>query len=320
VTVEASDAPFASAASVADRAHSALQPGAGPARHSAMRRQRRVRVAVTAALLVAAGAGLSGCEASRLRAEAGAKAAESAAIWNDPAVQERWSTALVVEPPLFDAPAGHATELVLASVRRGLVEPSPEITDEGGQGVVDDATASDNSVQTLGARSALRAFTDPHALPCPDFVPCEPVKVTRATPTTMLAETARGTATVPAWSFEVDGMPAPLVLPAVRVAGPGDVAPGQAPSGWVSLLARGGSTLRVTLVAPFCGSHYQRHLLETDAVVVVWATGAPDGSSCAAAVEVTETFTLRSPIGDRPVVDSIAGLVLPETPLRPQIP
>jgi hypothetical protein len=276
VTVEASDAPFPSAASVADRAHSALQPGAGPARRSAMRRQRRVRVAVTAALLVAAGAGLSGCEASRLRAEAGAKAAESAAIWNDPAVQERWSTALVVEPPLFDAPAGHATELVLASVRRGLVERSPEITDEGGQGVVDDATASDNSVQTLGARSA--------------------------------------------WSFEVDGMPAPLVLPAVRVAGPGDVAPGQAPSGWVSLLARGGSTLRVTLVAPFCGSPYQRHLLETDAVVVVWATGAPDGSSCAAAVEVTETFTLRSPIGDRPVVDSIAGLVLPETPLRPQIP
>lgn len=285
-----------------------------------MRRRRGVRLAVTAAVMMAVGAGLGGCEASRLRAEAGAKAAESAAIWSDPAVQERWSTALVVAPPLFDAPAGTTTELVLASVRRGLVEPSPQITDEGGQGVVDYATASDRSVQTLGARSALRAFTDAQALPCPDFVPCEPVKVARAAPTTMLAPTARGTATVPAWSFEVDGLPAPLVLPAVRVAGPGDVAPGQSPSGWASLLARDGSTLTVTLVAPFCGGHYQRHLLETDAVVVVWATGASDGSSCAAPVKMTETFTLRAPIGDRPVVDSIAGLVLQETPSRPQLP
>lgn len=56
-------------------------------------------------------------------------------------------------------------------------------------------------------------------------------------------------------------------------------------SSWASLLARDGSTLRVDLTAPFCGSGYQRHLLETDAVIVVWATGAPDGSSCGEEVE-----------------------------------
>lgn len=285
-----------------------------------MRTPRRVRVPVVAALLAVASTWLTGCETAQLRAEAGARAEEAAAIWSDPAVQKRWSTAVVVQPPLFQAPTGTATDLVLASVRRGLVQVSPTVGDEPGHGVVDYATASDQSVPTLSARSTLRAFEDPQAGACPDFTPCDPVGVTSATPTTMSAPTARGAAIVPAWSFEVDGLTAPLVLPAFQVTSPSDVAPGQSRSGWASLLARDGSMLRVNLTAPFCGSGYQRHLLETDVVIVVWATGAPDGSSCAAAVEKTETFTLHVPIGNRPVIDSIGGLVLPETTYLSQSP
>ena len=277
-------------------------------------------MAVAVALLAAAGTGLSGCEAAQLRAEAGEKAAEAAATWSDPAVQKRWSTAVVVQPPLFQAPTGTTTDLVLASVRRGLVEVSSTVGDEPGNGVVDYATASDQSVPTLGARSTLRAFEDTQAGACPDFIRCDPVQVASAAPTTMSAPTARGTATVPAWSFEVDGLTAPLVLPAVRVSSPSDVAPGQSRSSWASLLARDGSTLRVNLIAPFCGGGYQRHLLETDAVIVVWATGAPGNGECVAAVTKMETFTLHAPIGDRPVIDSIAGLVLPQTAYLPQIP
>jgi hypothetical protein len=277
-------------------------------------------VAFVAALLLAAGTGLAGCEAAQLRAEAGAKAAEAAVTWSDPAVQKRWSTAVVVRPPLFQAPTGITTDLVLARVRRGLVEAGPTVTDAPGSGVVDYATANDQSVPTLGARSTLRAFEDAQAGDCPDFVPCDPVEVASARRTTMGAQTARGSVIVPAWSFEIEGLTAPLVLPAVRVTGPSDIAPGQSVSSWASLLARDGPTLRVTLTAPFCGSGYQRHLLETDAVVVVWATGAPGNGDCAAPVTQLETFTLRAPIGDRPVIDSIAGLVLPEPTYPAYIP
>lgn len=107
------------------------------------------------------------------------------------------------------------------------------------------------------------------------------------------------------------------MLPAIPVASPNDVAPGESVSSWVSLLGRDGSTLRVTLVAPFCGSNYQRHLLETGAVIVVWATGAPGDDVCAVAVTKIETLTSQAPVRDRPVIDSTGGLVLPDTPGRP---
>jgi hypothetical protein len=76
------------------------------------------------------------------------------------------------------------------------------------------------------------------------------------------------------------------------------------------------------LFVPYCGgSPNQRHLIETDAVIVVWASAKPNQDECAAPARREETFTLRAPIGDRPVVDEAGGLLLPPvrvaTPGRP---
>jgi hypothetical protein len=99
------------------------------------------------------------------------------------------------------------------------------------------------------------------------------------------------------------------VLPQVRVEGSG-VQGCFTSSSW--LLGRDESTLRVSLGLPYCTGAYQRHLLETDAVIVVWATAAPDNADCAAEEMREGTFALRAPIGDRPVIDQRGGLLLPQ--------
>jgi hypothetical protein len=181
--------------------------------------------------------------------------------------------------------------------------------------VVDYATSSDRTVVTMGAASALRTFTGPAKGQCPSTGPCDDVKITKATATSVTAGTARGQASVPAWSFDVEGLAGPLVLSAVPITEAADLAPGHSLSSWASLLGRDGATLRVSLVKPYCGgNNYERHLLETDAAIVVWATATPNEDECAFAVRTEETFTLRAPVGDRPVIDSVGGLVLPARP------
>ena len=277
-----------------------------------MRRRRWVQATVVVALVGLVSALLGGCGLlpDPREEKAAADAAAAAAAWADPAVQKRWSTAVVgYSPPvdlLYDAASGPA----VASVIRGKVELSPEIGDERGRGLVDYTSATDRTVETLGARSTLRTVEVKQEGACWNGGPCDVVMVTSATPTTMSLATARGPAAVPAWSFAVDGLAAPLVLPAVAVASAADVAPsGSGPSAsW--LLDRDGTTLRVSLVVPYCTSNYTRHLLETDAAVVVWATARPNGVNCAAEQRGIETFTLRAPIGDRPVVDHLGSLLL----------
>lgn len=278
-----------------------------------MRRPRWVRVVITAALLVTVGAGVGGCTAlAELQEKAAADAATAAAHWNDPALQERWSTAVVGHVPLVDLPIDPTAGPVLAGLRRGLVALSPEIVDEGGHGLVDYASASDQRVETLGARATLRTVVVEQEGACWNGGPCDEARVTSATSTTMNIPTARGTATVPAWSFVVEGLTAPLVLPAVVGTNAADFAPNHIGTSSSWLLGRDGSTLRVSLGLPYCTGAHQRHLLETDAVIVVWATAAPDNAVCAAQERRDETFALRAPIGDRPVIDQSGLLLLPQ--------
>jgi hypothetical protein len=277
-----------------------------------VRRPWWVRVVIVAALVIPVGTGVGGCTAlAELREKSAADAATAAARWDDPTLQRRWSTAVVGRPPLVDLPEDPTAGPAVASLRRGLVELGPEVTDEGGHGVVDYAGASDQRVETLGARSTLRTVEVEQEGACWNGGPCDAVEVTSATPTTMDIPTARGTASVPAWSFAVEGLPAPLVLPAVVGTNVEAFAPGHGTSSsW--LLSRDGSTLQVSLGLPYCTGAYQRHLLETDAVIVVWATAAPDNAQCAAQERRVVDFALRAPIGDRPVIDQSGALLLPE--------
>lgn len=108
--------------------------------------------------------------------------------------RQRWSFAAATGP---GAHRQHQRQGA-GQVRRGLVEVSPRIGDERGDGVVDDATANDQRMPTPGARSTLCAIEDEQAGPCWDVGACETAKVSGATRTTVSASTARGTATVPA--------------------------------------------------------------------------------------------------------------------------
>lgn len=283
-----------------------------PVRHSAVPRVQRACPTVMVAVLVMVGAGCSARDDARERA---AGAAAAAAAWQDSEVQQRWSTALVGRSPLVDTSSNLPVSKVLASLSEGRVRISPDIGDQRTTVVVDYTTAGDQTVLTRGARATLRALqVRPPTDTCWKEAPCDQVDVTGATLTTMVAPTARGTAAVPAWAYTVDGLSEPLVLPAVPVTSTSQVNPvhrGVSPS---QLLSRDGATVRVLLFVPYCGgTPNQRHLLETDAVIVVWASAKPNQNECAAAVLRPETFTLQAPVGDRPVVDDAGNLLLPPT-------
>jgi hypothetical protein len=92
-------------------------------------------------------------------------------------------TALVADSPLVEPPLDTARG-VLERLGRGLVELSPDIGDERGQGVVDYASASDRMVVTMGAASTLHTITSGVPGSCPDIGSCDAVKATKATATT----------------------------------------------------------------------------------------------------------------------------------------
>ncbi len=220
---------------------------------------------------------------------------------------------MVGHSPLVDTSSNLPVSQVLASLSQGLVQVSPGVGDERSTAVVDYVTASDQEVLTFGARSTLRSLAvGPPTDTCWNDQPCEEALVTSARLTTMSAPTARGTASVPAWAYTVNKLPEPLVLPAVRVTTAAEVNPDHPGVSTSTLISRDETTLRVLLFVPYCGgTPNERHLLETDAVVVVWASAKPNHDECVAPFLRPETFTLHARIGDRPVVDQAGSLLLP---------
>lgn len=299
-----------------------MEPAGAVLRRMTVSLVRCARVAICAAVLATVGFGAAGCSTGDDARARAADAAASAASWNDPAVQQRWSTALVVHSPPVDTSSNLPVSKVLSSLRQGLVEVSPGIGDEHVTAVVDYTTASDQEVVTLGARETLRGLAvEAPSTKCWNGAPCDEVKVAGATLTTMVAPTARGMASVPAWAYTVHGLSEPVVLPAVRVSSTSEVNPRHPGVSISELLIRNGTTLRVLLFVPYCGyGPNQRHLLETPGAIVVWASGTPNLDECVAPARREETFTLGAPIGDRPVVDEAGRLLLPRQvslPARP---
>src|SRR3954452_17194884 len=104
-----------------------MERGHGQARRMAVPRVPCFRLSVFAALLLAVAAGCSAGDDARDRA---AGAAAAAASWADPAVQQRWSTAVVGHTPLVDPSSNVRVSKVLASLSQGLVTVGPSIGDE----------------------------------------------------------------------------------------------------------------------------------------------------------------------------------------------
>lgn len=259
---------------------------------------------------------VSGCGAAddRRERQVAETAAATAVGWADPAVQERWASSVVAEDPLLHAPLDPAASAVLTRISWGQLVLDPTVSDRPAPGVVTNHSGSTQPVTTLGAASTLRAV-ERRGGSCGTDLSCDDVHVTAAEPTTVTLPTGRGPAAVPAWAFTVDGLDAPLVLPSLaEVTSPEDAAPGPAGHSTAPVLAREGTTVRVGLLAGACVNHYRPHVIETDAVIVVWATARQSGGDCLdAMVERAETFTLKAPVGDRPVVDASGDLMLPRS-------
>ena len=144
----------------------------------------------------------------------------------------------------------------------------------------------------------------------------------RATPTTTQVTTNEGEATVPAWSFTVDGMSRPIVVVATAP-GPLDrpvprplAGLPPAPAGFSSadsLDAVSGSTITVRIGHGACDRDLTGHAVEFDDVVVVGATHTPPdpGTMCTMEYLLTpSTVQLAEPLGDRVVLDVVSGKTL----------
>ncbi len=180
-------------------------------------------------------------------------------------------------------------------------------------------------VTVLDARAALAAQLPPTSADCGDMAPanCQ-LTITAAKLTTADVETTAGRATVPAWSFRVQGLSSPVVVVAVPaqqlpaeplepVTPPGLPAAGPGFTGVESVTAGPGDTLEVTLTYGACDSQVRGHLVEFDDLVVVGGTStpAPPGTLCNSALYLsTSTVRPGRPLGDRVLVSAADGSVL----------
>jgi type II secretory pathway pseudopilin PulG len=203
------------------------------------------------------------------------------------------------------------------------VQPLSSAAPPDGRITWSDGTST--TVPLLSAAAALDQVRLTASGSCPE---CTPIHVTGATMTAVSIATNRGLATVPAWSFALDGTAVRVTRVAVAqtvqvVPPPWD--PEHAPIGpsiQRATLATDGRTLTVAFIgAPDpadrpCGEDYTAEAVESDlavAVIVhVHAYWLP--ASCAAVgAERTATLMLASPLAARAVLEVQEGLPVPVT-------
>ncbi|WP_353508642.1 hypothetical protein [Intrasporangium sp.] len=202
-----------------------------------------------------------------------------------------------------------------------------------GSGVPDDQVGvsrmtlpdgSERPVDLLGPRESVTRALEGAGGGCsgvaaPDCV----LTMTRATLTTMRVETNEGQATVPAWSFTVDGLARPIVVVAVApgaldrptppqpLAGLPPAPPGFSPAD--SLDAVSGPSITVRIGHGACDRALTGHAVEFDDLVVVGATHTPPdpGTMCTMQYLLTpSTLKLSQPLGARVVLDVVSGKTL----------
>lgn len=204
---------------------------------------------------------------------------------------------------------------------------------EFGSGVPDDQVGvsrmtlpdgSERPVDLIGPREGVTRALEGAGGDC-SGVAADACRLTlkKATLTTTRVQTNEGDATVPAWSFTVEGMSRPIVVVATAP-GPLDrPAPPQplaglppAPAGFSpadSLDAVSGTTITVRIGHGACDRDLTGHAVEFDDLVVVGATHTPPdpGTMCTMQYLLTpSTLPLAAPLGDRVVLDVVSGKTL----------
>ena len=188
----------------------------------------------------------------------------------------------------------------------------------------------DGSVQTLPTISAAQALKDLQAAgvqPCPE---CDALQVTDAKLTTAQIQTSRGSATVPAWEFSLQGTAVRVtrvaISPRVNISvTPPLRNPNDPPVGLSIDSASGtvdGKQLTVSFVgAPepgseVCGADYTAEAVESQTAVVVIIIehdNATAGPCRLVGATRTATLQLAAPPGDRAVLEVKNGLPVPVT-------
>ncbi|MFI6502458.1 hypothetical protein [Nonomuraea typhae] len=143
-----------------------------------------------------------------------------------------------------------------------------------------------------------------------DGPPCKPAKITRVTLEQVTIRTHRGPAEVPAWRLDVERLPGPIHQVAVANAAidpsPGGLGPTTPFDG--TFEQGPGSTVILYFIRARCGRMLGVNVREEpDAVVVAPRVPGPDGPCRELGLLDRRTITLRSPLGDRPVLDARTG-------------
>ncbi|MFI9553806.1 hypothetical protein [Nonomuraea endophytica] len=147
---------------------------------------------------------------------------------------------------------------------------------------------------------------------------CEQAKVTRVTMEKVTVSTHRGQAEAPAWRFDVDGLPGPIRQVAVAEAAVDLMPPGLGPTTPFdgSFEQADNNTLTIHLIHMKCGRLLGMNVREEPDAVVVEPRVQPYGPTCSAWASIEKRqVKLRSPLGNRPVLDARTGLRLFYGPL-----
>lgn len=253
-----------------------------------------------------------------------------AASWTDGGLLERWAGSFVPAEPLVREP-DWARGSLKAAFYGGWVRAAVALPDLAGDDTIAYADGTMVRVRTLGAGTAYDRMVNPRAGACPapenGSPGCDWVTVTGAESVRISMQTGRGTATVPAWAFTVQGLTEPLVRVSVEnAAESSDFEPriGPPPSDGRRVLLHGqdvpdqrGTELTVALGSGDCDTEVAAQVLETQQVVVVGGTAVapPPDRMCNAMLRIHElVVALERPVGTRPVLDAASG-----RPLLPRV-
>ena len=261
-----------------------------------------------------------------------ALARQEASAWPNSALGKVWKTGLVipVADDLSSGPSGGfpSGETKIAFGNGNLVYTG---TPPKGApaGVVTWADGSSMKVPVLSEAQVFSALKNNTAGRCPSCA-TTPLAVTAAQPTTMSVATSRGTATVPAWAFTLQGVSTPVIQAALP---PGSYVTqhsshqpaeqlGPLGKGFVGAVAAtraaDGRTLTLMLEGSPCDATWGGLVAEAGDVVVVggWMHDPhPDAPCAASLVGRTVTVRLAKPLGDRVILDAATGWPTSQVPL-----
>ena len=253
-----------------------------------------------------------------------ALARREASAWPSSPLGKVWKTGLVV-PVADDLSSGPSGGFPSGETKEAFGNGNLVFTGRppsgAPAGVVTWPDGSSMKVPVLGEAQAFNAMKSNTEGRCPSCA-TTPLAVTAAKPTTMRVATSRGTATVPAWSFTLQGVSAPVIRAALP---PGSYVTEysfRAPAEQLGPLGRDfagaagatasadGRTLTLVVAGSPCETTWGGLVAEAGDVVVVggWLHNPhPDAPCAASLVGRTVTVRLAKPLGDREILDAATG-------------